>query len=142
MGAIKTLESFEGLLDRPAVAVVVRKCGAALMSDLTLDLRRVCLYIFANFFARLALHCCCHECCHCLSISRNPGFFFAFETESNFSSLLTFASLWLMTCSQRCTAQVAHMFRSEKDNPPLLRNAAPYSGAVTWLRSLRSRIMG
>ena len=34
------------------------------------------------------------------------------------------------------------MFRSEKDNPPLPRNAAPYSGAVTWLRSLRSRIMG
>ena len=34
------------------------------------------------------------------------------------------------------------MFRSEKDDPPLPRNAAPYSGAVTWLRSLRSRIMG
>ena len=51
MGAIKTLESFEGLLDRPAVAIVVRKCGAASMSDLTLDLRRVCLHIFADFFA-------------------------------------------------------------------------------------------
>ena len=41
LGAIKTLESFEGLLDRPHLAVVVRKCGAILMSDLTLDLRRV-----------------------------------------------------------------------------------------------------
>ena len=77
MGAIKTLESFEGLLDRPALAVVVRKCGAALMSDLTLDLRRVCLHIFAVFFAPhgppgAAL--CCHEHCHCLSISRDPSF--------------------------------------------------------------------
>ena len=42
LGAIKALESFEGLLDRPALAIVVRKCGAMLMSDLTLDLRRVC----------------------------------------------------------------------------------------------------
>lgn len=41
LGAIKTLESFEGLLDRPALAAVVRKCGAMLMSDLSLDLRRV-----------------------------------------------------------------------------------------------------
>ena len=41
MGGVKTLESFEGLLERPAMAVVVRKCGAVLMSDLTLDLRRV-----------------------------------------------------------------------------------------------------
>lgn len=60
MGAIKTLESFEGLLDRPAVAVVVRKCGAAMMLDLTLDLRRVCLHIFPVFFASTdlpALHC-------------------------------------------------------------------------------------
>jgi len=41
MGGVKTLESFEGLLERPAVADVVRKCGAVLISDLMLDLRRV-----------------------------------------------------------------------------------------------------
>ena len=38
--------------------------------------------------------------------------------------------------------QVALIFRSQKANPPLPSNAAPYSGAVAWLRSLRSRIMG
>ena len=38
--------------------------------------------------------------------------------------------------------QVAQIFRSEKATPPLPMNAAPYSGAVIWLRSLRSRIMG
>ena len=54
MGGVKTLESFEGLLERPAVAVVVRKCGAVLMSDLTLDLRRVrtCPY-----FLCVIVHC-------------------------------------------------------------------------------------
>ena len=41
MGALKALESFEGLLERAIVAVVVRKCAAVLLSDLTLDLRRV-----------------------------------------------------------------------------------------------------
>ena len=48
LGAIKTLEGFEGLLDRPALAVVVRRCGAMLMSDLTLDLRRVSSIIPCN----------------------------------------------------------------------------------------------
>ena len=75
MGAIKTLESFEGLLDRPAVAIVVRKCGAALMSDLTLDLCRVCLHIFAVLFTPYRLPGAalrCHEYCQWLSISRDP----------------------------------------------------------------------
>ena len=38
--------------------------------------------------------------------------------------------------------QVAHIFSSEKANPPLPRNAAPYSGTVAWIRSLRARSLG
>ena len=40
-GAIKVLEKFEGLLERAAVAPVVRACVAVLMPTLALDTRRV-----------------------------------------------------------------------------------------------------
>ena len=73
MGGVKTLESFEGLLERPAVTVMVRKCGAVLMSDLTLDLRRVsacpdflCVMraLYEQFCDHsLGLSQCC-GCCH------------------------------------------------------------------------------
>ncbi len=60
LGAVKALESFEGLLDRPALALVVRKCGDMLMSDLTLDLRRVCWLSSLQHLDRIArrhVHC-------------------------------------------------------------------------------------
>lgn len=36
--------------------------------------------------------------------------------------------------------EVSDTFHSQRDSPPLPKNAAPYSGAVAWVRGLQERV--
>ena len=132
----KLLDSFEGLLERPAIAAQLEVKLTSLLRNFLIDLQEVrhdavCSLVDSD----CSKHCPSAGSCRAALLSTKPC--------QRKRHIPTGAWRRRLSCGlSSLLAQVEASFSMDKQAPNVAKNAAPHSGRIMWARCLQERITG